>query len=61
MIASVFTSFLPACSTDESLRQFWAKNKTAIDALKKGSPDLYDEVVTAFKTRKETLAKGKAE
>lgn len=61
MIASVFTSFLPGCDTDESLRQFWAKNKTAIEALKNGSPDLYDEVVTAFKARKETLAKGKAE
>jgi len=60
MIAAVFTNFLPACDTDESLRQFWAKNKTAIDVLKKGSPDLYEEVVTAFKARKDTLAKGEA-
>jgi len=60
MIASVFLNFLPLHKTDEELRRFWAKNKTAIDILKKGRPALYEEVVEAFKDRKDMIAKGEA-
>lgn len=60
MIGSVFLNFLPLHNTDEALRRFWAKNKSAIDMLKKSKPDLYEEVVIAFKARKAQITEGEA-
>lgn len=58
MIGAVFLKFLKLHETDDQLRRFWSKNKAAIDLLKNGKPDLYEEVVSAFKSRKDAITKG---
>ena len=57
LIAEVFETFLPDCTDIETLREFWGKNKEAIDILKKGDEKLYQKVLGNFTARSEMLKK----
>lgn len=55
MIAEAFKTFIPACATTEQLEEFWKNNGEAIAVMKTHAPNLYAEVVAAFKKRKEAI------
>ena len=60
VVAEVFKTFIPDCTTVEQLRGFWGVNKHAISVLKENDEKLYNEVLKDFTSRKEVLEKGEA-
>ena len=57
LIAEVFETFIPDCADVETLREFWGKNKDALEILKKGDEKLYQKVLGNFTARSEMLKK----
>jgi len=57
LVAEVFETFIPECTDVETLREFWGKNKDALDILKKGNEKLYQKVLGNFTARSEMLKK----
>ena len=57
LVAEVFETFIPECTDVETLREFWGKNKDALDILKKGDEKLYQKVLGNFTARSEMLKK----
>jgi len=62
LVAEVFNTFIPDCSNINSLRDFWGKNKQALDILQEGDKSLYQEVLGNFTAKSKSLkSKGKGE
>jgi hypothetical protein len=57
LVAEVFETFIPECTDVETLREFWGKNKDALEVLKKGNEKLYQKVLGNFTARSEMLKK----
>ena len=57
LIAEVFETFIPDCADVDTLREFWGKNKDALEILKKGNDKLYQKVLGNFTARSEMLKK----
>ena len=57
LIAEVFETFIPDCADVETLREFWGKNKDALEILKRGDEKLYQKVLGNFTARSEMLKK----
>jgi len=57
LVAEVFETFIPECTDVEILREFWGKNKDALEILKKGDEKLYQKVLGNFTARSEMLKK----
>jgi len=61
LVAQIFNTFIPECKTVDELRDFWGNNKVAIEELKKGSNELYSQVLANFTKHKEKIEpKGEA-
>lgn len=58
-VKSVFLSFMPNAKTMGDLRNFWAENVKALDAMKEAHPAVHAEVLAAFTTRKAEINKEK--
>ena len=56
-VAEVFEEFIPECADIKTLREFWGKNKDALEILKKGDEKLYQKVLGNFTARSEMLKK----
>jgi hypothetical protein len=54
-VSAVFNAFIPVCTDEKMLTKFYTSNKTAMAYLQSTNPDLHDQVMTAFKTRKAEL------
>lgn len=57
LIAEVFETFIPDCADVDTLREFWGKNKDALEILKRGDEKLYQKVLGNFTARSEMLKK----
>ena len=57
LIAEVFETFIPDCADVDTLREFWGKNKDALEILKRGDEKLYQKVLGNFTARSEKLKK----
>lgn len=59
-VAEVFKQFIPQCADERSLTKFYTANKTAVAYLETASPNLHQEVLAAFSTRKAELKKSQS-
>lgn len=60
-IEDIFTSFLPAATTEDELKQFWSDNVDGRDFLKKHNEDAFKRVLAAFSNRKQQIIKAAKE
>lgn len=59
MVTTAFMEFIPTHNSEETIKQFWLKNKSVLEQLKNAKPHDYEEVLETFKKRNAEL-KGEA-
>ncbi len=59
-VAEVFKRFIPQCADERSLTKFYTANRTAVAYLETANPNLHQEVLAAFSTRKAELKKSQS-
>jgi len=54
-IHQILSAFVDDISTEESLENYWKKNKTAIGTLKQLNKNLYNNLLEQFKAQKKAI------
>tara|TARA_R100000315_G_C5161984_1_gene93207 strand:- start:96 stop:314 length:219 start_codon:yes stop_codon:yes gene_type:complete len=54
-IHQILSAFVDDISTEESLENYWKKNKTAIGTLKQLNKNLYNNLLEQFKAQRKAI------